>query len=88
MNGEKLTIDDLKRIIRNVAGEEEGVLDGDINDVDFEELGYDSIALLEARGHVERECGVELDDDKVTSATTMRTFLVVINDSLAQVNGP
>jgi act minimal PKS acyl carrier protein len=86
---EEMTIDDLRRILRESAGEEEGVdLNGDIIDVEFAELGYDSIALLETGGYVERERGVSLDEESVTSAKTPRTFLAVVNDSLDNGSGP
>jgi act minimal PKS acyl carrier protein len=85
---EEMTIDDLRRILRSSAGEEEGVdLDGDIIDVEFAELGYDSIALLETGGAVEREIGDSLDDESITSAKTPRKFLSVVNDSLANGTG-
>ncbi|HEY3753019.1 MAG TPA: acyl carrier protein [Pseudonocardiaceae bacterium] len=86
---EEMTIDDLRRVLRDSAGEEEGVnLDGDIIDVEFAELGYDSIALLETGGYVERERGVSLDEESVTAAKTPRTFLAVVNDSLSNGSGP
>nr|WP_042193147.1 acyl carrier protein [Kibdelosporangium sp. MJ126-NF4]CEL20589.1 Acyl carrier protein [Kibdelosporangium sp. MJ126-NF4]CTQ89500.1 Acyl carrier protein [Kibdelosporangium sp. MJ126-NF4] len=80
MAGESVTIDDLKRILREGAGVDEGVdLDGDIMDAEFDELGYDSVALLETASRITREYGVQIDDDIATGATTPRQLLAVIN---------
>lgn len=77
---DRVTIDDLKRILRECAGESDGVdLDDDILDVEFEALGYDSLALLETAGQLGHEYGVELDDDATTSARTPRDLLAMVN---------
>jgi minimal PKS acyl carrier protein len=77
----EVTLDDLRRILRQCAGETDGVdLDGDILDVEFEAMGYDSLALLETAGQIGQECGVELEDEVATSARTPRDLLEVVND--------
>ncbi|GGN94110.1 actinorhodin polyketide synthase acyl carrier protein [Streptomyces albiflavescens] len=77
----ELTLAGLTRILRESAGEDEGVdLDGDILDLSFTELGYDSLALLEAAGRVERETGIKLSDDVVGEAETPRLFLALVNE--------
>jgi minimal PKS acyl carrier protein len=76
----EVTIEDLKRILRESAGADENVnLDGEILDIDFDALGYDSLALLETAARITREYGVTLDDEAVTSARTPRRFLGVVN---------
>ncbi|MFB7246686.1 actinorhodin polyketide synthase [Streptomyces populi] len=76
MTARELTIDDLTRILRESAGENEGVdLDGDILDTLFTDLGYDSLALLEACSRIEREFGVKLSDDVLSEAETPRLLL-------------
>jgi act minimal PKS acyl carrier protein len=78
------TIDDLKQVLRAAAGEGEGVdLDTDILDLPFDELGYDSLALLETSGRIGREHGIELPDSTVTEARTPRALLAAINQQLA-----
>jgi minimal PKS acyl carrier protein len=75
-----VTIDDLKRVLREGAGVDEDVdLDGDILDAAFDDLGYDSVALLETASRIMREYGVRIDDDAATGATTPRQLLAVIN---------
>jgi act minimal PKS acyl carrier protein len=76
-----VSIDDLKRILRTCAGETEGIdLDGDILDLEFEALGYDSLALLETAAQLTQEYGVELDDDATVSARTPRELLKLVNE--------
>jgi act minimal PKS acyl carrier protein len=80
MTARELTLADLTRILREAAGEDEGIdLDGDILDTTFADLGYDSLALLEAASRIERELGVKLSDDAVGDAETPRLFLAAIN---------
>ncbi|MFF2625157.1 acyl carrier protein [Kitasatospora griseola] len=74
-----LDLPTLTRILRENAGADESVdLSGDILDIPFPELGYDSLALLQAIGVIQRDFGVELDDD-AASAETPREFLTVVN---------
>ncbi len=77
-----LTIEllDLRRILRESAGAEQGVdLDGDILDTTFADLGYDSIAIMETAARLAREYGVAIDDDALLEATTPRLFLDLVN---------
>ncbi|MGK5627323.1 acyl carrier protein [Streptomyces sp. URMC 123] len=75
-----VTLADLTRMLRESAGEEEGVdLNGDVLDTPFIELGYDSLALLQVIGQVQREYGVRIPDDAVVDAETPRALLELIN---------
>ncbi|GGP66127.1 MULTISPECIES: acyl carrier protein [Streptomyces] len=81
------TLEDLKRILLEAAGADEGVdLDGDILDTEFEVLGYESLALLETGGRIEREYGISLDDDALTDATTPRALIDVVNAQLSSAS--
>jgi len=83
MTHKELTLDNLKAILQAAAGADEQVnLDGDILDVEFTDLGYDSIALMETGSRIEREFGVTFNDDAVMSAKTPRDFLAVVNKGL------
>lgn len=85
----ELTLDELKQILREGAGEDESVdLSGDVLDVPFMTLGYDSLALLETAGRVERTYGVTLVDDAVSEAETPRLLLDLINEALVDVPEP
>lgn len=80
---DRLTLDELKNLLRDCAGVEEGVdLDGDVIDVPFSVLGYDSLALLQTTGVIESDYGCTLDEDAVEEAETPRALLVLINEAL------
>ncbi|WP_326599893.1 acyl carrier protein [Streptomyces sp. NBC_01803] len=84
---QELTIEDLRRILREAAGEVESVdLDGDILDLTFEELGYDSLALLETGSRIEREYGIALEETSVADVETPGALLTVVNKQLATEN--
>ncbi|MEV8504810.1 acyl carrier protein [Actinoplanes sp. NPDC051475] len=74
-----MTIDDLRRILTDCAGEDESVdLQGDIIDVPFSELGYDSLALMETASRIKQEFGVELTDEQIADAGTPRALLGLV----------
>ncbi|MFF4949556.1 acyl carrier protein [Streptomyces chattanoogensis] len=80
---EIFTLDDLRRILREGAGTAEGTdLDGDILDAGFEELGYESLALLETASRIEREYDIALDDTALADARTPRDLLEAVNARL------
>jgi minimal PKS acyl carrier protein len=86
MSKREFTLDDLRQVLRRSAGADEGVdLDGDILDTSFQDLGYDSLALLETEGTIKREYGIELEDDSVTAAPTPRELLTTVNARIAEV---
>lgn len=81
----ELSLPLLADMLRKAAGEGEGEaadLSGDIIDVPFADIGYDSLALLELAGMVEREFSISLSDDTVAEATTPRLFLDVVNTAV------
>ncbi|MFF1511616.1 acyl carrier protein [Streptomyces sp. NPDC058326] len=80
----QFTLDDLRRILREGAGTEDGVdLDGDILDTPFEDLGYESLALLETGLRIGREYGIELDDDVLADADTPRELINAVQEQLS-----
>ncbi|MCB5165724.1 acyl carrier protein [Streptomyces bambusae] len=81
---DRLTLDDLKRILRECAGEDEGIdLDGDVLDLNWFELGYDSLAILQTTGLIERDFDVMLDEEALDDADTPRRYLAMVNELLA-----
>ncbi|MFC8846786.1 MULTISPECIES: acyl carrier protein [unclassified Micromonospora] len=78
------TIDDLRRILHAAAGTDESIDPAtDIHDTTFDDLGYDSLALLEAGSRIEREYGISLDDSAVIEAGTPRCLLTAVNTRLS-----
>ncbi len=72
-------LDDVRRIIRSCAGVDESVdLDGDVLDVEFDDLGYDSLAVLESSAMVRREYGLTMPDDAPAHMTTPRKMIEFI----------
>jgi minimal PKS acyl carrier protein len=83
MTDRLFTLDDLKRILLQAAGADEaGALDDDILDTTFDLLGYESLALLETGGCIEREYGISLDDDTLTDSLTPRDLINTVNERL------
>jgi act minimal PKS acyl carrier protein len=84
MSTQEFTLTDLKRILLEGAGADEGVdLDGDtVLNTDFVSLGYDSLALLETGGRIEREYGISLDEEIFAQGLTPRSLLAAVNASI------
>jgi minimal PKS acyl carrier protein len=76
----EFTVHDLKRLLREAAGEAD--LDGDIGVLTFDELGYDSVSLLETSGLIRREYGVVIEDDALFEATTPGELAEIVNREL------
>lgn len=71
---------DLKRILTESAGVEQGIdLDGEILDTTFDDLGYDSVALLETAARITREYRVSIDDDALADVKTPRELIALVN---------
>ncbi|MDI3390344.1 phosphopantetheine-binding protein [Streptomyces sp. B-S-A8] len=84
MAHKEFTLDDLRRILIEAAGADEAVnLDGDILDTDFESLNYESLALLETGGRIEREYGISLDETTLSITHTPRSLIETVNGALA-----
>ncbi|MEV7192636.1 acyl carrier protein [Streptomyces sp. NPDC093510] len=84
MTASQFALADLTRILREGAGADDGTdLDGDILDRDFDDLGYESLALLETAGRIEREYGIALDDDVFADSRTPRALIAAVNGLLS-----
>lgn len=80
MSEKSFGLDDLRRVLRESAGVEEGIdLDEEILDVTFGDLGYDSIALLETAAVITRQYGVSIDDDALGESVTPRDLIDLVN---------
>jgi act minimal PKS acyl carrier protein len=80
----KLTIDSLRRLLVECAGEDGNVrIDEDVLDVDFADLGYDSLAMMETAARIKQEYGLSVQDDLLAEANTPRALLRVVNDDAA-----
>ncbi|MEV7795263.1 acyl carrier protein [Streptomyces sp. NPDC087512] len=65
------TLDDLRRVMRASVGVDDSVdLESDISGIEFIDLGYDSLALLEIMGKIEKEYGAAIPEDAIPELTT------------------
>jgi minimal PKS acyl carrier protein len=88
MSIRQFSADDLHRILIEGAGEAEGVVLGpDTVDMTFDDLGYESIALLETGSRIEREFDVRLSDEEVLNAQTPSGLVDAVNARLRAAAG-
>jgi minimal PKS acyl carrier protein len=79
----QLTLQGLQDIMRECAGEEESAKPFDqAADESFDDLGYDSIALLETQSRVSQDYGVEISEEDLADLTTPREFVDHLNAML------
>lgn len=80
-----MTIDDLMAILKDCAGEGENLAPTEsLQDTTFEEMGYDSLAVIEASARIEQDYGVVIPDDDIVDLRTPRALLAVVNESVAE----
>jgi act minimal PKS acyl carrier protein len=74
-----ITVDELRQLIITCAGAPDiAVADGDFADTSFEELGYESLALMESAALIERDYGVRIADDVLFATKTPRELAELI----------
>lgn len=81
----ELTLQDLRKILEESSGEAED-FDwdrADTLDTPFDEIGYDSLALLEVTARVQQEFKVKIPDEAVHEMKTPREALGYLNGRLA-----
>ncbi|MDA5283740.1 phosphopantetheine-binding protein [Streptomyces sp. NPDC054904] len=85
---DRLELTDLTRILRAWGGEDECVeLTEEVQDLYWEELGYDSLSVLQTTGSVERRFDILLDGEVLELADTPRRFLALVNGILGSRAG-
>ncbi|TCO62032.1 acyl carrier protein [Actinocrispum wychmicini] len=81
----KVRLADLMRIMRECAGEDEGVeLTEMVAETPFTDLGYDSLALMETTNRLERDYDIRLPEEDLADITTPAQFVAYVNGRLAQ----
>jgi act minimal PKS acyl carrier protein len=80
-----MSIEDLRGILIECAGGDANALPRDLVDVPFEELGYDSLVLIETSATLKRQYGVVIPDEQLTELRTPAELLQLINDRAAPV---
>ncbi|MDT0306494.1 acyl carrier protein [Streptomyces sp. DSM 44917] len=80
------TIDDLRRLLVECAGSDATLPPGaDIADTPFEDLGYDSLALMETAARIKQEFGIVIEDEALAEAETPRALLDALASAAARV---
>jgi act minimal PKS acyl carrier protein len=84
----KIEFRDLRRILLEGAGVADGAeLDVAALDTEFDDLGYDSLAIMETAARISREYAIRIDEDALAEATTPRQLLDLVNSDLSAVVG-
>jgi acyl carrier protein len=78
----QFTADDMHRIMRDSGGEPEPVDGADIATASFEDLGYDSLAVMAMAARIEIEFGVRIPDQIVTDLKTATDVVDYVNGRL------
>lgn len=76
-----MSLNDLRGILIACAGGE--ALPEDIAEVTFEELGYDSLALIDAAATLKQAYGVIVPDEQLSTTCRPGELLGVVNAQLA-----
>ena len=80
----KLTIEDLRGILVACAGGDDAdATSGDISRARFEDLGYDSLALIETAARLKQDYGVVIPDEQITEVSTPDELLDMVNQQIA-----
>ncbi|WP_331748860.1 acyl carrier protein [Streptomyces chartreusis] len=83
MSNTDFTLEKLLPILLEGSGADDQVdLGGDIIDTEFTALGYESLAMLETAGRIEREYDISLDEEALAEALTPRALIDLVNAHL------
>lgn len=78
-----ITLRELETIMRECAGEDESAQSIEqAPDAAFDELGYDSLALLETHSRIKRDYGVEISEDDLNETQTPQELVDLVNTRL------
>lgn len=80
---QRFTITDLQAVVNACAGTEEA---SELkSDVDFADLGLDSLAVYEIVSALQERLGIRIADDDIDSMTTPGHVVAYVNGRLADV---
>ena len=78
------TVNTLRDIMKVCAGPgEHPELEGEFVDVTYEDLGFDSLAVLQLATRIQQDLGVPVPDDAVAEMVRPRDFLEYVNKQMA-----
>lgn len=77
-------LEDLKTVMRRCTGTNDASsLDGDITNVRFRDLGYDSLAVLEIASNLQRAYRIAFSDEAIEQMVTPADVLQYLNTAKA-----
>jgi len=79
---DQFTIDDLKGILVDRVGMNEGDVPSDPS-TSFEDAGLDSLAILEIQLEVQQRYGFEIDESEAAKVQTLQDAVDLVNAKLA-----
>jgi acyl carrier protein len=79
---DQFTVDDLKAILVDRVGMNEGDVPSDPS-TSFEDAGLDSLAILEIQLEVQQRYGFEISEDEAGSVKTLQDAVDLVNNKLA-----
>jgi act minimal PKS acyl carrier protein len=81
----RIDVEDLRRLLSEVAGDaEKDPSTTEFADLEFDALGYDSLALMEAAARIADTYGVNIPDDHLLGARTPREVVAFVNGAQAK----
>lgn len=82
----EITVEDVKRILREAAGVDESIDMGQagVAEMTFSALGYESLAVLEFGNRIEREYGLAMPDGELGNDKTLRQVVEYVNNELTK----
>jgi minimal PKS acyl carrier protein len=82
----ELTLDGLKTIMSSCSGADEASeVTPEVAGVEFGELGYDSLAVLEMVTHIQRQYRITIPDEAVEEITSPTSLIDYVNQTLSGV---
>ncbi|MBF6328254.1 acyl carrier protein [Nocardia transvalensis] len=80
----KITMADIERILVACAGSEEDI-DTSVGFAErsFEEMGYDSLALMESAAVIKQEYGITIPDEDLVDVETPKALLELVEAAAA-----
>lgn len=81
-----ITIADVHRaLVEGSGADDAAALEDDLKTHTFDELGYDSLAVLETGLRLRRETGANVADADIAGAQTANELVTLINKSLSPI---
>jgi len=85
--GKRFTTEDLERILHEGTGANDTTRLGEATlDAHFDDLGYDSLALLETASRIQREFGIQLEESTLVVSLTPGELINQVNERIGGVN--